>query len=304
MWTTRPLDRIMDWWETRRALRDARAAAKAEVTAVLEDPEKNPLELAEVSLRLGDRDQALRHWRDAFNRFPDHVGRSHRALWTALNLGLLDEAESLALRSAKRKPWDPVYAEQAAEAMHLRGEFAEVLPKWDRIRRRFPMRTMAYTRIAMCFGRLGREDEVEPFLEAAVRRFPDLIDCRIDFARWADQRGDWQSALERWTWMEEHFPHFIEGVLRSAHALEQLGRADEAEARLRAARHRHPAHPEMAIALARHAARRRSWEEAAREWELIRERWPAIPDGYLGGADALLALGRSEEAEQVRAMKP
>jgi hypothetical protein len=49
---------------------------------------------------------------------------------------------------------------------------------------------------------------------------------------------------------------------------------------------------------------RRDPREAARRWEIIREKFPERAAGYVEGAMALDAIGETDAAERVRARRP
>lgn len=304
MWITRLLDNIHSWRQSRGVLREFQAINETEELIAIGQAGLNPVLLAKTCLERGDRDGALRHWKDASTRVPGYVGRSHEAVRVAIGLGLYDEADRLANAAQKRRPPDPAWFEVSAEIAEWRGDIEDAFAKWGEIRRRFPDRPLAWLRVAGSHLHFGRPDEAEAILEQVVKRFPDLLVGRAEYARLAEFRGNWAAALEQWNRIEEAFPASPDGVLGAARALLEIGRQDEAEARLKAARYRHPASAEIAIVLARHAMRRGDWEAAVPAWETIRERWPDRAEGYHGGGDALAALGRHAEAEQVRAAAP
>ncbi len=81
--------------------------------------------------------------------------------------------------------------------------------------------------------------------------------------------------------------------------LKQMGRDTDLETVLVAAINRFPTEPwpEIEYAGLEHARKGRA--AAATRWAVIRARWPDRRDGYVGGAQALTALGRNEEAAQV-----
>jgi tetratricopeptide (TPR) repeat protein len=304
MWITRLREYFREHRETRQALRELRAMRNIETRDILLDPNTNPIDQAGLCLRAGDIPSAIRHWKDGFARFPDHVERSHEALRLAVSLRLLDEAEMLARRGQARRPTDPVFYEVEADAVDWRGDHVKALALWTAITKRFPDRPAAYVRTALCLGQVGRDHEAGPYLARAVERFPDIMDCRHAYAHLAERDGQLDAALERWTWLEEKFPAFPDGVLGAARVLERLGRPDDAEARLLAARHRHTSNADFMIALAHHAARRGAWEDADKDWATIRARWPRRREGFDGGVEALSALNRTDAAEALRASAP
>jgi len=301
MWFARGLHRIQDWWDARRSLRELRQLQTTEDRAVLDDPNKNPVDLAQSLLRVGERERATECWKDAFARFPNHVFRSHEALRLAVDLGLYEEADMLIRRGTKRRPSEAPYFEAEAELMAIRGDVDGAILRYRKISKRFPNRGVAYIGMAKCLERRDQPAEAESWVRQSVIKFPYSVDCHYYYAQIAQTRGHWEAALERWSIMEELFPDAVVAVLGAAHALDALGRSDEAEARIPAVRHRHSASPEIAFVLARHAMRRKAWEEAVLAWEVVRRRWPDRPEGYQGGVEALYGAGRLDESEQLRA---
>jgi len=304
MWLTRLLDDYLARREARLALREFRRLAAAEEAVVLKEPKYNPVLLGRERLAIGDEEEALRHWEEAVARFPDYVARSFEALCLAIDLRLFDEAERLAAAGRKRRPPDPLWFEASAELADRRGDVETALTRWSEVRKRFPALWLAWVKVPNCLRSLDRPDEAEAMLTQAIKRFPDRPEAWIAHASLIESRGVWSDALERWNRVEELFPRHADGPLGAARALDALGRPGEAESRLKAVRHQHPSHPDIIIPLARHAARRGDWEAAALAWQNVRERWPHRPEGYHGGREALAALGRHDEADQIRAASP
>jgi lipopolysaccharide biosynthesis regulator YciM len=60
----------------------------------------------------------------------------------------------------------------------------------------------------------------------ALAQFHNDIHCRIESAKIAEALGNWELALERWTYVEQEM-HHPSGAVGSARALEKLGRSDE-----------------------------------------------------------------------------
>ena len=115
------LRRIQDWREARRSLRELQELQTGEDRVVLDDPDKNPVDLANASLRIGERERAIQHWRDAFARFPDHVFRSVAALRLAVDLGLYDEVDMLVRAEARKGARRRRLVRAEAEMMAIRG---------------------------------------------------------------------------------------------------------------------------------------------------------------------------------------
>jgi tetratricopeptide (TPR) repeat protein len=97
------------------------------------------------------------------------------------------------------------------------------------------------------------------------------------------------------------FPREALGYSLGVVALRALGRTAEAELVLETAIQHFPEEGRLRFEYAVAAAERADWAAAAERWEALRARFPEQPGGYIGGADALRAQGRIEEAEALLA---
>ena len=267
-----------NWKERRRAKRDLRRMHSAEIYN-MGVPGLNPFKQAEQALMDGSHESALQIWRRLVELYPDYVRRDPQSARLTLGLNLYEEAEALANAGIKRSPMNWVYAEVYAEVAERRGDLAEAIIRWARVRRRFPNRFLGYTREAECLLRVGKPAQAEELAQRAMSRFPDERDCWLTSARIAEELGNWTEALSRWNAVAERFPDLPHGFSGAARAMLALGRHDEAEAWLVTARYSHPLNLEIAVMLARRAEHRGDTQEAARRWEQVRERWPNASAG-------------------------
>ena len=79
------------------------------------------------------------------------------------------------------------------------------------------------------------------------------------------------------------------------------GRPADAETILLAAIDRFPAEAWPRVEYAELANTQQDWTAAEARWAAVRAAWPGRQDGYLRAAEALAALGRQDEAAQLRA---
>ena len=234
-----------------------------------------------------------------------------------------------------------------------------------------PGSVKGYCVAAASLSELGRAVEAEALLMPGLTALPKNASIRIEYARLADRRNDWEAALLRWTEVLEICGH-LAGAVGMATALAKLGRYDEADKALFRVVHkagsnvtiriglaqvaeqkkigprrwrggpkfgsdfhsiqsatsmeyrslveigkqkeadetllegiaRMPCNPALLVEYARLAHCRSEWDEAARRWAEVRERFPNKNEGYANGADALAALGQASEAERVGLTAP
>lgn len=178
-------------------------------------------------------------------------------------------------------------------------DWPQALARWTLARKSFPDRPPGYIGAAVALRELGRLDEAEAVIGEAVARFPDDPGPRVGWAALAHGRGDWAAAAERWDSVRARFPQEVIGYSLGAAALRGLGRDRDAETVLGAGTAQCPGDAALALEHARIAHAAQDWPEAARRWQHLRACAPAEPAGYAGGAQALGADGRPDEADAV-----
>jgi len=122
---------------------------------------------------------------------------------------------------------------------------------------------------------------------------------RIDRARAAFARGDREQALTIWHKTRALFPELS---LTSEVALQLLldhGVFDEADALIQTGWKRYPRDAHCARGYVRIAYKQEDREETLRRCEIVRRRFPGIPEGYTIAAACLTQLDRHQDAESV-----
>jgi tetratricopeptide (TPR) repeat protein len=289
--------RFRSWRERRQVLRELRVLDEADAGVVALD-DNSPLQRAKLSLAAGDRNAAAHQWTEARRLHPKFVKTSPMALEILLGLQRYDEAEELMLEGSKHFRRDPYYARGFAEVAARRGDFAEAARRWENFRKAFVSSWEGYAFGASCLHQLGQLDEAEAMLQRAIVRFPKQINCQIERARLAESRKDWPEALRRWALVTEQHKH-PGGVMGTSRALQQMGRLDEAEAALAAARMGHPLVYEIVVEQARLAQRRGDENAELDYWATALRRFPMVDHCYYAFAHRLGEMARFADADQV-----
>jgi len=122
----------------------------------------------------------------------------------------------------------------------------------------------------------------------------------MDAAKGAFDRGNSEWALKVWRELTERFPRLSITSVRGLHLAVDLGRYDEVEALIRDGRRRYPWHRAMyATVYARAAQGRGDVDETLRRCEVLRRKFPRVPEGYTIAAACLAGLGRQKDAEDL-----
>jgi tetratricopeptide (TPR) repeat protein len=176
-----------------------------------------------------------------------------------------------------------------------------VMLEWDELADRLPDTAEACIQAAGEFGQQGKLHEADACLAATVARFPDSDMVAIHYAWAANRLLDWDAALARWEAMLERFPNHWAAMSGRGEALRELGRLDDAEAALAEAILRHPDDFMARAQQAQVSVRRQDWDEALERWRAFQVRFPDLEYGELGIAEALMEMGRLDEAQSALA---
>ena len=223
---------------------------------------------------------------------------SPRARLLMLGLGLLDELESLMEEQRKQKPNDPHPWAGLAMVARARGNMEEALRLCEHLRDKFPYLSDGYTIAASCLSDAGKGAEAERLLAQAVKRMPEDVDIRIEYAVYAERRGDLEAALDRWS-AAKQLKSFPQVVFGTAGALRRLGRLDEAKATVAEVLQKTPGNHYGWIEMAFIATAEGDLDGVANAWAHVRKCAPRFARAYIDGAQAVRAAGRPGEADDI-----
>jgi Flp pilus assembly protein TadD len=198
----------------------------------------------------------------------------------------------------EHNPRSPTLLNQYVAIAIERKDWPEALRRADIFAVRAPRSPQAWVTRADVLRRAGREEEAVALLRTALRRMPKDPDILAAWAYEAVWRMDWAEAARRFERVRQHGPERVDGYEAGASVLISDGRGDEAEVVIAEGLRRVPKARtwEMLPAAARVAERLGNHDEAIHRWEVVRDRHPSNPAGFLGGADALARVGRGGEA--------
>jgi predicted Zn-dependent protease len=242
---------------------------------------------------------ALEHWQAITEETPDRVdayaGKGH----ALLQLGRLDEADTVLTETTSRFPTHVWAAVHYGDVAARRRDWREALLRYEAVCDRFPQSFAGPLNKAIALRELGRLTEAEAVLVEAIEQFPANPWLASTFADLAARRDDWFSALERFHRVLERFPDHAFGYLGLTNALQRLNRLDEADDVIASASARFPEYRWIVDAYASSAVHRADWVEAVRRWDWMLSRFPGEKRALAGKAEALIQLGRLDEAESV-----
>jgi tetratricopeptide (TPR) repeat protein len=286
-----------NWRERRDILRDLRRQqgdARERARFIVRDNLTDAL----TALEIGDHRHAAELWTDSLGQYPHEARVSQLALRVLLGLRRFDEAEALMLRNRTRRPRDSHFALGLAQVAAAKGDYETAIRRLVEVRKQFPAIWLGYALGVQALCAVNRLQEAEALAERAMLLFRDEVSIFIDHARLADNRENWELALQRWEVVRTRFDH-MSGYTGAAHAMIKVGRYDEADALLSNARTRFPTDPAPTAGLALCAQTRGNIPEAVERWKHLALRFPLKIHSCLDAARALELLDTTTDAENV-----
>jgi tetratricopeptide (TPR) repeat protein len=223
-------------------------------------------EYAEAASRREDWGAASARFQLLRERFPEEHGGYYGGIRAALKQYMMEQAEKLLEAAMQRWPDDPVFPLDHAliPIFHPKKpqDWNEALARLDRLRERFPAFEPAYVRTIEFLRDARRMEELEAFAAEATRRLPHSRKLARDWARAAEERGNWPEALRRFDEVKPRFPDYPDGYAGLATALAASGKTTEAERELELAMRRWPADPSLPATYAMLAMQQSDWRTA------------------------------------------
>lgn len=255
-------------------------------------------EYAMVAYAREDMAEAARRWQNVASLFPDSVRALSMGAIALREAGRIPEAESLVKTGLARFPDDPDLWNEYALAARDKGDYVEAAQRWQSMRAQLPNHPVGYTHGVAILRELGRLEEAEALCESAMTLFEENPGFWNEWGLIATERHDLNLAAHRWQEMLARFPDFPEAYTRTALILRDLGQEDEADRIINAGVSRFPDDPDVAIQHAWSVYLRTDWQnERPGCWDDVRLRFPDHPQGYSMSCNALMRIGRLDQAE-------
>jgi predicted Zn-dependent protease len=286
---------LRSWRDRSRILRDERKMRSQDVSCAKRYVE-DQTRAGKRAFDGGDRDAALRIWKEVRAEYPDITAESRAGLSLLMYLQQFDLAEALMQEGCKRHPGNPFFLEGTALVATKRGNNEEAARRYSALRKKFPRVLTGYTEGTVPLIRLGRLDEADQIYGRIAANSTEAF-IMMEYAKLAMMRKDWPVALRRWTQLLHRHERATLGV---AECYTELGRFDEAEQILTGAL-KYPRVDafDCWAEMARIAELRGDWAAAARRWDEVRMLSPSRLTAYSHGALALEKCGRGAEAESI-----
>ncbi|TDH60001.1 tetratricopeptide repeat protein [Dankookia rubra] len=252
---------------------------------------------AYVAHQRGDWAEAVSRWERLTQRHEDNLAILLPLLDALRALGNFGRVEGVLATAMASFPANPALLTRHARSASDRRDLPEAVRRWQDVADQQPDDVLVQTGLGSALREVGRLDEADRILQAAIERFPNHAETMAAFAWVAHHRRNWAEALRRWQALQAAFPNLPIGAVGVGHALRLLGNFDEAEAHYSSALERFPLVPELQTGYASTATERKDWREALIRWRAATLRFPNDPNALNGEARVWAELGRSTEAD-------
>jgi tetratricopeptide (TPR) repeat protein len=249
----------------------------------------------------GRLETAASAWKEVRQCFPQNSDGFTLGGCVLKRLGQLSEAVTVFAQGLERFPKNEWLAVEHAWAHYNLGDFSKASECWRKIRELFPDKPVGYLGGGVASRRACAFNEADEVYRAALTRFPDSLPLFQDYAWSGEEQHDTSEAIRRWAIVRARFPEAEGGHVRSGVLLLNSGRWDEADTVLAETVRRFPDCIEALTSYAWVAHHRRDWPEALKRWDPVITRFPHLRDPRRLAAQALMELGRYDEARNVLA---
>ena len=252
---------------------------------------------AAVAQARGQEDEAQRRWAALRARHPGDAGSYMREAQEWGAAGQPDRAQAVLEEALLRFAGDTKLLAMSAQIAQQRGLSALALKRWDAVISADPGLVEGYLGAAQCLNDLGRFADAQAVLQPALRRFPHSAELAVMNAWIAHYLADFAGAATLWEGVRSRFPAQAVGYTGAVTSLLPLGRSAEAASLIEQAVRLFPDDMHVAMDFARVPQHSQDWDEAARRWASVFQRFPDVAAVRSGYAEMLSKAGRSNEAE-------
>ncbi|WP_428486523.1 tetratricopeptide repeat protein [Rhodopila sp.] len=292
---------VRKWLEITRNTREA--GRTDEANALLKAAVERFPEDASVWHDLARQAEVRQDWRDAERSWWKFTTLAPTIWWgvthvaqTVRRQGRTADADTLLAGAREKFPNEAgVFIEHARLADGCQ-DWPEAGARWAVVAERFPEVRDALIGQARALRAQGHVAAARHALTQAVAHFPALAQPPAELARLEEAQSNWSAAERWWRIAIAAEPGFWQAHSALAAALRQQGAFEAASDILSSAITRFPDEPELLVCHARLADAAGDLAGSAQRWDAVCERYPHLPAGPLGSAQAARLQGEWDKA--------
>ena len=257
------------------------------------------IELAEISMRQGEFNEAIIRWKDVRKRFPDKAIGYIRASIAYCEIERFQDAENLCKRCLDIFPNDIRAFIEYAEISMRKKDYNEALSRWQIVRNRFPNKAPGYIRASNTYCALERFQDAIVMCKTCMESVPKDISSVIEYAEISMRKKDFKEALTRWGDLRERYPNQAQGYVRASIANCEIEKFLEAENLCRQCMEILPNDVSAFAEFAEISMRKCNYEEATNRWKIVVDKFQYELAGYRGLATTYFKRNELFKAEEV-----
>ncbi len=254
---------------------------------------------AELTDARKDPAVAERRWQAVRSHAPDELRAWIGCAEAMRLLRRFDDCAALLDEATNRFGSEPLLLREYAWLADTLQDWAVAADRWRAFIAVDSRDWVAFYGLGKALMRLGRFSEADTVLLEQQAARPTEIIYFVVHAEFAENRADWELALNRWQAVRADFPDRHEGYEGVARALRELRRPDLAASVLAEAANRFPDAAGILLETARLARDSGRNDEALLVWKQIRQQFPHILSAYVDAEKVLREARRFDEAHEV-----
>jgi glycosyltransferase involved in cell wall biosynthesis/tetratricopeptide (TPR) repeat protein len=177
------------------------------------------------------------------------------------------------------------------------GDWQESLRRWRDYRAAYPDDVWGFVKEGIALANTGATAEAISLIHSIPDHLAGRPELDLALAEIAMSVCNYDQAGAHWQRLRDQHPKLPWGYIGQARLMLEAGKPHQAEELLFAAVTHFPEESSAFVAYARCAQERGDAAEALSRWQAVMSAHPDIVWGYVGAADALTAMGRTEEAQ-------
>ncbi len=255
--------------------------------------------LAKIPQKKQQWSEALESWQLVNQRFPEFMAGYLEKGNVLLEIGKLEEAESV-FKIASEKWSDAIQPlEGLAKVAQKSQQFSKAIKIYQGIIQRFPNHLPTRAKLGNVLIELYKFEEAEEVFQEVVALFPEKPQGFEGLARVAQKQQKWSVALRRFQGVIDRFPDNMQSYIQKGNVLIRLKKFAEAERIFQKLSNKFPNSSQPLEGYARVAQSQQFWHQARTRWEKVVEAFPDSITALKGLMQSLIFFNEYEGAKQL-----
>jgi GT2 family glycosyltransferase/lipopolysaccharide biosynthesis regulator YciM len=230
---------------------------------------------AEIAMAKEDWSEAVKRWEEVL----EHVGkRELPEAWIKLSRANrynsnYNDAEAAVKRGMRKMPDHLGLRLEYAEIAMAKEDWSEAVKRWEEVLEHVGKRELpeAWIKLSRANRYNSNYNDAEAAVKRGMRKMPDHLGLRLEYAEIAMAKEDWSEAVKRWEEVLEHVGkrELPEAWIKLSRANRYNSNYNDAEAAVKRGMRKMPDHLGLRLEYAEIAMAKEDWSEAVKRWEEV-----------------------------------